>query len=103
MACLHQHLVTANDIGEEWGGCGFNNKCGCGFNSVCYIIGFLPRLLQYETARQRQNLPVMGVIESLQRLFSTSFIPAALVRSVGLQITGFVQPLKVILTSHTYF
>lgn len=80
VSCLHRELVSANDIGEEW--------------------GFLPRLLSYETSRQRHNIPVLSVIDSLQKVFSTSYSPVVLIRSVGLQFTNALWPVKDFIINH---
>ena len=61
-------------------------------------IGTLPSLLSYESERQRQNIPVMAVIDTLHRLFTTSTTPAVFLRSLGLQLTDAVKPLKVYIT-----
>ena len=62
-------------------------------------VGFLPRLLSYETSKQRHNIPVLSVIDSLQKVFSTSYSPVVLIRSVGLQFTNALWPVKVSIQS----
>ena len=59
------------------------------------LTGSLSTLLEYETARQRHNVPMAATIEGLYHLFSTSWTPAVLLRSLGFQITNAVPPIKV--------
>ena len=58
-------------------------------------IGSLSTLLEYETARQRHNVPTALTIEGLYHLFSTSWTPAVLLRSIGFQITNALPNVKV--------
>ncbi|KAG8227228.1 hypothetical protein J437_LFUL008192 [Ladona fulva] len=51
-------------------------------------------LLQYESERQRHNLPRMIVIDALQKLYGTSAMPVVLLRTLGLQLTDALRPLK---------
>jgi ubiquinone biosynthesis monooxygenase Coq6 len=60
-----------------------------------YILGSLIYLAEYETQRQRSVLPVLGVIDGLQRLYSTSFTPLVILRSLGLQTVQSLHFLKV--------
>ena len=60
-----------------------------------YILGSLVYLAEYETERQRSVLPVLGVIDGLQRLYSTSFTPLVILRSLGLQTVQSLHFLKV--------
>lgn len=57
-------------------------------------IGHPHALTTYETERQRHNVPVMMGIDGLNRLYSNEFVPAMLLRSVGLQLTNISSPLK---------
>ncbi|XP_041355137.1 ubiquinone biosynthesis monooxygenase COQ6, mitochondrial-like isoform X2 [Gigantopelta aegis] len=56
--------------------------------------GSLTPLLDYETERQRHVLPVLATIDSLQRLYSTSFAPIVMIRSLGLQATNSLDFVK---------
>jgi ubiquinone biosynthesis monooxygenase Coq6 len=60
-----------------------------------YILGSLIYLAEYETQRQRSVLPVLGVIDGLQRLYSTSFTPLVILRGLGLQTVQSLHFLKV--------
>ncbi|XP_046401845.1 ubiquinone biosynthesis monooxygenase COQ6, mitochondrial [Ischnura elegans] len=57
-------------------------------------IGNPEYLLEYETERQRHNFPRMVFIDALHKLYGTSFMPVVLLRSVGLQLTDALKPLK---------
>ncbi|XP_065063236.1 ubiquinone biosynthesis monooxygenase COQ6, mitochondrial-like [Rhopilema esculentum] len=57
-------------------------------------IGDLDHLLEYETMRQREVVPMMTAIDTLKRLFSTSFFPFVFARTIGLQATNALTPLK---------
>jgi len=63
-------------------------------------LGNRSYLLDYETARQRHNVPTMLTIDSLQKLYSTTFTPLVLARSLGLQLTNSLDPLKRMMVSH---
>ena len=52
-------------------------------------------LLHYQSHCLRHNLPVMGTIDLLHRLYTTKWPPAVAARSVGLQLVEAVKPLKV--------
>lgn len=52
-------------------------------------------LKQYESRRQRHNVPTMLAIDGLHKLYNTTFPPLVALRSVGLQITQALPPLKV--------
>lgn len=51
-------------------------------------------LLKYEKDRLVHNVPLMLGIHGIQTLYSTSFSPIVLLRSLGLQITQNASPLK---------
>ncbi len=57
--------------------------------------GSLNHLLEYETERQRQAVAIMGVVDGLNRLYSNSWMPLVLLRTLGLQATNALKPLKV--------
>ncbi|KAL3285557.1 hypothetical protein HHI36_000087 [Cryptolaemus montrouzieri] len=62
-------------------------------------LGSLLYLKDYETRRQRRNVPTMLAIEGLHRLYGTDSPPAVLVRSIGLQAVNALQPLKGLIKS----
>lgn len=55
----------------------------------------MQHLLEYETERQRHNLPMMAAIDLMKRLYSTNAAPAVLLRTFGLQATNMLPALKV--------
>lgn len=57
-------------------------------------LGLTRHLLQYETDRQRQNVPLMATIDLLKRLYNTKQPPIVLFRTLGLQATNALPPLK---------
>ncbi|KAG8562171.1 hypothetical protein GDO81_015610 [Engystomops pustulosus] len=57
-------------------------------------LGSTRHLLEYETERQRQNLPLMATIDLLKRLYNTKQPPIVLLRTLGLQATNALPPLK---------
>jgi len=57
-------------------------------------------LAEYETLRQRHNVPTMLAIHGLLKLYSTSLPPIVALRSVGLQLTNAVPPLKKAIMAH---
>lgn len=57
-------------------------------------LGAMQHLLEYETERQRHNLPMMAAIDLMKRLYSTNAAPAVLLRTLGLQATNVLPPLK---------
>ncbi|CAG10598.1 unnamed protein product, partial [Tetraodon nigroviridis] len=58
-------------------------------------LGAIHHLLEYETERQRHNLPMMSAIDLMKRLYSTSVAPVVLLRTFGLQATNMLPALKV--------
>ncbi|XP_039459698.1 ubiquinone biosynthesis monooxygenase COQ6, mitochondrial isoform X2 [Oreochromis aureus] len=57
-------------------------------------LGAIQHLLEYETERQRHNLPMMAVIDLMKRLYSTNAAPVVLLRTFGLQATNMLPTLK---------
>ncbi|KAA8582240.1 hypothetical protein FQN60_008980, partial [Etheostoma spectabile] len=57
-------------------------------------LGAMQHMLQYETERQRHNLPMMAAIDLMKRLYSTNAAPAVLLRTFGLQATNMLPALK---------
>ncbi|XP_053552671.1 ubiquinone biosynthesis monooxygenase COQ6, mitochondrial isoform X1 [Bombina bombina] len=57
-------------------------------------LGWTSHLLEYETERQRHNLPLLISIDLLKRLYSTKQPPVILLRSLGLQATNAMSPIK---------
>lgn len=55
----------------------------------------LSHLCEYEQQRLKLNLPIMLGVHGLQQLYSTNLSPIVLARSIGLQITQQMPPLKV--------
>lgn len=60
-----------------------------------WTTGAMQHLLEYETERQRHNLPMMAAIDLMKRLYSTNAAPMVLLRTFGLQATNMLPPLKV--------
>uniref|UniRef100_A0A674NS22 Ubiquinone biosynthesis monooxygenase COQ6, mitochondrial n=1 Tax=Takifugu rubripes TaxID=31033 RepID=A0A674NS22_TAKRU len=58
-------------------------------------LGAIHHLLEYETERQRHNLPMMTAIDLMKRLYSTNVAPVVLLRTFGLQATNMLPSLKV--------
>ncbi|CAG0900376.1 unnamed protein product, partial [Cyprideis torosa] len=57
-------------------------------------IGGRNELMEYNSRRQRVNVPIMTAIDSLHRLYSTTLAPLVLLRSLGLGATDAAGPLK---------
>lgn len=57
-------------------------------------LGAMQHLLEYETERQRHNLPMMTAIDLMKRLYSTDAAPMVLLRTFGLQATNMLPTLK---------
>ncbi|KAG2457525.1 COQ6 monooxygenase, partial [Polypterus senegalus] len=77
VVCLTRHLSKAAFDGKD--------------------LGSTSHLLEYETDRQRHNLPMMAAIDAMKRLYSTKMAPFVLLRTLGLQATNAISPLKVCL------
>ncbi|GBP04059.1 Ubiquinone biosynthesis monooxygenase COQ6, mitochondrial [Eumeta japonica] len=52
-------------------------------------------LEKYESTRQRHNVPTQFAIDALHRLYYGDAPPLVLLRSIGLQVTNAIHPLKV--------
>ncbi|XP_051942570.1 ubiquinone biosynthesis monooxygenase COQ6, mitochondrial isoform X2 [Hippocampus zosterae] len=57
-------------------------------------LGAMQHLLEYESERQRHNLPMMAAIDLMKRLYSTNTAPVVLLRTFGLQATNMLPTLK---------
>lgn len=60
-----------------------------------FFAGAIKHLLEYETDRQRKNLPMIAAIDLMKRLYSTNAAPVVLLRTFGLQATNMLPALKV--------
>uniref|UniRef100_A0A8C7DF96 Ubiquinone biosynthesis monooxygenase COQ6, mitochondrial n=1 Tax=Oncorhynchus kisutch TaxID=8019 RepID=A0A8C7DF96_ONCKI len=54
----------------------------------------MQHLLEYETERQRHNLPMMAAIDLMKRLYSTNAAPMVVLRTFGLQATNTLPAMK---------
>lgn len=59
------------------------------------LLNDLTHLCEYEQQRLKINVPIMLGVHGLQKLYNTDLSPIVLARSVGLQITQQMSPLKV--------
>uniref|UniRef100_A0A8C8CGP4 Ubiquinone biosynthesis monooxygenase COQ6, mitochondrial n=1 Tax=Oncorhynchus tshawytscha TaxID=74940 RepID=A0A8C8CGP4_ONCTS len=57
-------------------------------------LGAMQHLLEYETERQRHNLPMMAAIDLMKRLYSTNAAPMVVLRTFGLQATNTLPAMK---------
>lgn len=81
-------------------------KISCTLNANCltadpWTLGAMQHLLEFETERQRHNLPMMAAIDLMKRMYSSNAAPMVLLRTFGLQATNVLPPLKV--WSHVLF
>lgn len=60
-----------------------------------FLLNDIHNLCEYEQQRLKCNLPIMLGVHGLQRLYNTDLGPIVLARSIGLQITQQMSPLKV--------
>ena len=63
--------------------------------NMYYFSGGINELYKYESERQLHNISVMGTIDSLYRLYSTTATPLVLLRSLGLSTINSLGTLKV--------
>uniref|UniRef100_A0A4Y0BNU4 Ubiquinone biosynthesis monooxygenase COQ6, mitochondrial n=1 Tax=Anopheles funestus TaxID=62324 RepID=A0A4Y0BNU4_ANOFN len=63
-------------------------------------ISNLSELLRYEQQRLKHNVPVLLTTHSLQRLYSTDFVPTVALRSIGLTLTNAFPPVKKFLMNY---
>ncbi|XP_012265958.1 ubiquinone biosynthesis monooxygenase COQ6, mitochondrial [Athalia rosae] len=64
------------------------------------VLGDMAYLSRYETLRQRHNVPTMLAIDALHRLYKGTAAPIVLARSLGLQLTNALPPLKKAIMQH---
>ncbi|CAH0400455.1 unnamed protein product [Chilo suppressalis] len=57
-------------------------------------------LEKYESSRQRHNVPTQIAVDALHRLYTVDLPPIVLARSLGLQLTNALHPLKKMIMSH---
>lgn len=62
---------------------------------ISSIAGSLQYLSEYETERQRHVVPTILGVDALYRLYRNSWSPVVLARSLGLQATNALNPVKV--------
>ncbi|KAJ8674353.1 hypothetical protein QAD02_005615 [Eretmocerus hayati] len=58
------------------------------------VMGDVLYLNKYESMRQWHNIPTMLAIDALHRLYKGTAAPIVLARSLGLQVTNAIKPLK---------
>ncbi|HBB30669.1 MAG TPA: 2-octaprenyl-6-methoxyphenyl hydroxylase, partial [Cyanobacteria bacterium UBA9273] len=58
-------------------------------------MGVLPVLQRYERWRKKENLVILGFTDFLDRMFSTSWLPAIAIRRLGLWLLQRVRPVKI--------
>lgn len=61
-----------------------------------FMLNNLNHLLEYEQQRLKHNVAIMLGVHGIQRLYNTDLTPVVLARSLGLQFTQQMAPLKVI-------
>lgn len=59
------------------------------------LLSDLNHLRDYEQQRLKHNVGIMLAVHGLQRIYNTDLSPIVLARSIGLQITQQMSPLKV--------
>ncbi|KAF5293935.1 hypothetical protein FQA39_LY13640 [Lamprigera yunnana] len=99
-AAHHVHPLAGQGVNLGFGDVStLNNILGEAVYSGRFL-GQLADLQEYETSRQRHNFPTMIAIDGLQKLYNTEFAPIVLLRSLGLQLTHALNPLKKVLIDH---
>lgn len=68
------------------------------YNGV--VLGDIRYLCEYERERLRHNVPIMLGVHALQRLYGSNLSPIVLLRSIGLQMTHAISPIKVHVLRH---
>ncbi|GLV36624.1 Coenzyme Q6 [Carabus blaptoides fortunei] len=63
-------------------------------------LGSIIHLKEYEKVRQRHNVPTMLAIDGLQKLYCTDLTPIVVLRSLGLQLTHAINPVKKMIMGH---
>ena len=58
-------------------------------------IGDLKVLKRYENWRKLENLAILALTDSLNRMFSNNFLPLVLLRRLGLWVANYLPPLKI--------
>ena len=61
-------------------------------------IGSLSYLRDYQTGRQRHNVAVMATIHGLHHLYSTTWTPIVMLRSIGFSVLDAVPAVKQLIT-----
>lgn len=56
-------------------------------------------LEKYETERQRHNVPLQLAVDGLHRLYTVDITPIVVLRSLGLQLTNAIRPIKELIMS----
>jgi hypothetical protein len=59
------------------------------------LSGAIDHLMEYETERQRHNVPVMLTVDALSKLYGSNFMPLVVARTLGLQTVNALEPIKV--------
>jgi 2-octaprenyl-6-methoxyphenol hydroxylase len=58
-------------------------------------LGNLKILKRYESWRKQENLAILGFTDFLDRMFSNNWLPAIIVRRLGLLMMQYLPPLKI--------
>jgi len=99
MAIIGDAAHRVHPLAGQGANLGFSDVA-CLKDNLCNAItqgadlGSLPHLLEYETQRQRHNVPVMAGIDGLSKLYGSTWSPLVVARTLGLQATNALNPLK---------